>query len=170
MMRQVLSENGFAIDSYENPTLALEKFKAHSYDLVVLDTKMSDLNGFASYREIKRLDKKVKVCFLTAGEMYYDEYPDIFSSLSVNRFIRKPIDNEELLNRVKEILVDDTTIQVLNRDDVLTILLIKCWRRSYYIELVLIATETLTPRSIKIYLPLSADRSGIRSLNHPRMT
>ena len=84
------SENGFVVDSYE---------KAHSYDLVIPDIKMPDLNGFALYREIKRLDKKVKVCFPTAGEMYYDEYQDIFSSLSVNHFIRKPIDNEELLNR-----------------------------------------------------------------------
>ena len=99
VLRQVLSENGSVVDSYENPFLALEKFKAHSYDLVIPDIKMPDLNGFALYREIKRLDKKVKVCFPTAGEMYYDEYQDIFSSLSVNHFIRKPIDNKELLNR-----------------------------------------------------------------------
>jgi two-component system catabolic regulation response regulator CreB/two-component system response regulator ChvI len=110
VLEKVLGENGFVADSYENPFLALENFKAHSYDLAILDINMPDLNGFALYREIKRLDKKVMVCFLTAGEMYYDEYPDIFSSLPANRFIRKPIDNEELLNRVKEILVDDTNI------------------------------------------------------------
>jgi CheY-like chemotaxis protein len=39
------------VDSFENPTLALEKFKAHSYDLAVLDIKMPDLNGFALYRD-----------------------------------------------------------------------------------------------------------------------
>ncbi|MFZ0222261.1 MAG: response regulator, partial [Candidatus Nitrosopolaris sp.] len=44
--------------------IPLEKFKPHSYNLVILDIKMPDLNGFALYREIKRLDKKVKVCFL----------------------------------------------------------------------------------------------------------
>jgi len=64
---------------------------------------MSDLNGFALYGEIKGLDKKVKVCFLTAGEMYYDEYPDIFSSLHVKCFIRKPIEIEELMERINEI-------------------------------------------------------------------
>jgi DNA-binding response OmpR family regulator len=69
---------------------------------------MPDLNGFALYREIKRLDNKVKVCFLTAGEMYYGEYPDIFSSPQANCFIRKPIENEELLKRIKEIIADDT--------------------------------------------------------------
>jgi len=74
-----LGENGFVVDTYEDPFLALRNFKAHSYDLVILDVKMPKLNGFALYREIKRLDKKVKICFLTAGEMYYG-YSDIFSS------------------------------------------------------------------------------------------
>src|SRR5215472_16499920 len=104
VLREVLGENGFVVDSYENPTLALEKFKAHPYALVVLDIKMPVL-----YREIKRLDKKVKVCFLTAAEMYYDEYPDIFSSLPNKYFIRKPIENEELMARVNEIITDDTS-------------------------------------------------------------
>ena len=110
VLREVLSENGFVVDSYENPELALEKFKAHSYDLVVLDIKMPELNGFALYREIKKLDKKVKVCFLTAAEMYYEEYPDIFSSLPKKYFIRKPIENEELMARINEIIADGTNI------------------------------------------------------------
>jgi DNA-binding response OmpR family regulator len=81
--------------------------KAHSYDLAILDIKMPQLNGFALYREIKKLDKKLKICFLTAGEMYYGIYSDIISSLPRNQFIRKPIDNEELMRRVREIIVDD---------------------------------------------------------------
>ena len=87
-----------------NATLALENFNARSYDLIILDIKMPDLNGFALYREIRRLDKKVKVCFLTAGEMYYGVYSDIFSSVPPNCFIRKPIENEELMKRINEII------------------------------------------------------------------
>jgi DNA-binding response OmpR family regulator len=103
-----LSENGYVVDSYEDPLLALEKFKTHLYDLVILDIRMPELNGFELYREIRRLDKKVKICFLTAGEMYYGVYSDIFSSLPVNHFIRKPIDNEGLIKRINEIIVDET--------------------------------------------------------------
>jgi DNA-binding response OmpR family regulator len=109
VLEKVLGEKGYMVDSYENPTLALENFKAHSYDLVILDIKMPNLNGFALYREIKRLDKEVKVCFLTAGETDYSVYPDLFSSLHANCFIRKPIENEELMKRINEIIVDDTT-------------------------------------------------------------
>jgi len=108
VLEKVLGEYGFAVDSYENPKLALEKFKSHSYDLVILDIKMPELNGFALYREIKRLDKKVKVCFLTAAEKYHDTYSDIFSSLPNKYFIRKPIQNEELMARINEIITDDT--------------------------------------------------------------
>jgi DNA-binding response OmpR family regulator len=108
VLEKVLGENGFVVDSYENPTLALEKFKVHSYDLVILDIKMPELNGFVLYREIKRLDKKVKVCFLTAAEMYHDAYSDIFSSLHSKYFIRKPIGNEELMSRINEIIAEDT--------------------------------------------------------------
>ena len=114
VLEEVLGENGFVVDSYKDPLLALGKFKAHSYNLVILDIKMPELNGFALYREIKRLDKKVKVCFLTAGEMYYGVYSDIFS-LPANCFIRKPIDNEELMKRINEIIVDDTTISIRSK-------------------------------------------------------
>ena len=109
-LEKVLVENGFAVDSYEDPFLALKRFKAHLYDLVILDIKMPELNGFGLYREIKRLDKKVKVCFLTAGEMYHGAYSDIFSSLPANHFIRKPIDNAGLIERINEIIADNTII------------------------------------------------------------
>src|SRR5215469_12653854 len=112
VLEELFSENRFVVDSFENPTLALEKFKAHSYDLVVLDIKMPDLNGFALYRQIKRF-KKVKVCFITAGEIYYNEYLDIFSSVPAKYFIRKPIENEELMNRINEIIADDTQLRRL---------------------------------------------------------
>jgi len=53
-LEKVLDENGFTVDSYDDPLLALEKFRANLYDLVILDIKMPEMNGFALYREIKR--------------------------------------------------------------------------------------------------------------------
>ena len=103
-LRKVLEKNGFIVDSYENPFLALENFKPHYYDLLILDIKMPKMSGFSFYREIKKRDDKMKVCFLTAGEMYYGSYSDIFSSLPANCFIRKPITNEELLEHIDRIM------------------------------------------------------------------
>ena len=106
VLEKVLIEYGYVVDSYEHPLVALDKFKPYLYNLVILDIRMPDLNGFALYREIKRLDKKVKICFLTAGEStpYYGVYSDIFSSLPADCFIRKPIENEELMKRINEII------------------------------------------------------------------
>jgi two-component system, OmpR family, response regulator ChvI len=103
-LRKVLEKNGFIVDSYENPFLALENFKPHYYDLLILDIKMPKMSGFSFYREIKKRDDKLKICFLTAGEMYYGSYSDIFSSLPANCFIRKPITNDELLEHIDRIM------------------------------------------------------------------
>lgn len=113
-LREVLEQNGFKVDSYEDPLLALENFEAHLYDLVILDIKMPEMNGFSLYREIKKSEKYLKICFLTAGEMYYGSYSDIFSSLPANYFIRKPVGNEELLRRIDEI-INDTAIRIKSK-------------------------------------------------------
>ena len=114
-LEKALEQNGFKVDSYESPLIALEKFKPHHYDLVILDIKMPELNGFVLYREIKRLDKMVKICFLTAGEMYYGVYSDIFSSIPANYFKRKPINNEELMKWIYEIIFDEPTIWIRSK-------------------------------------------------------
>jgi two-component system catabolic regulation response regulator CreB/two-component system response regulator ChvI len=72
------------------------------------------MNGFSLYREIKRSDNYLKICFLTAGEMYYGAYSDIFSSLPANYFIRKPVGNEELMRRIEDI-INDTAIQIRSK-------------------------------------------------------
>jgi DNA-binding response OmpR family regulator len=100
----VLQDNGFKVDSYQDPILALENFKSHFYDLVILDIKMPQMDGFVVYNEIKKLDNRIKVCFLTAGEIYYGLHTDSFSSADPKCFIRKPIQNDELIKRVLQII------------------------------------------------------------------
>lgn len=111
-LREVLELSGFTVDSYEDPFLALDKFRPNFYDLLILDIKMPGMNGFALYREIKKLDESVKVCFLTAGEVYDAAYSDIISSIPVNCFIRKPVTNKELLKRINTIIDDSGSKRV----------------------------------------------------------
>jgi|GEM_PF-388192 CheY-like chemotaxis protein len=111
---KALEQCGFKVDSYEYPLIALDSFKPHFYDLVILDIKMPKMNGFSFYREIKKLDKDLKICFLSAGEMYYGVYSDILSRLPANYFIRKSISNEELVNRINEIVDDDKPMGIID--------------------------------------------------------
>jgi DNA-binding response OmpR family regulator len=102
-----LEENGFKVDSFTDPLSALENFKeeAGMYELLILDMKMPQMNGFELYRQIKKIDDKVKVCFLTASEMYYEEFrKELFPALDNNCYIQKPIENEMLIKRLNRIL------------------------------------------------------------------
>jgi DNA-binding LytR/AlgR family response regulator len=53
------------------PQDVMEKFRPGVYDLVVLDIKMPIINGLQLYQEIRKVDKNVKVCFITASGEYY---------------------------------------------------------------------------------------------------
>jgi DNA-binding response OmpR family regulator len=106
-IRKVLEDNGFNVDSYEDPHLALKNFKPNYYDLVIIDIKMPQMNGFAFHREVKAQDKEVKTCFLTAGELQSDHHSDdTFSSLPANCHIQIPIENKRLIERIEEIMTE----------------------------------------------------------------
>jgi DNA-binding response OmpR family regulator len=101
----VLKRGGYDVDTFENPFIALEKLKPGFYDLIILDVKMPQMDGFELYREIKKVDKKAKICFLTASELYYENFrKEKFTSLDEELFIIKPISNAELLNKIDFIL------------------------------------------------------------------
>jgi DNA-binding response OmpR family regulator len=106
-LKLVLEENGFQVNSFTDPLLALENFKgeAAKYELLILDIQMPYMNGFELYRQIKKINDKVKVCFLTAGEMDYEQFgKELFPALDENCYIQKPIENEMLIRRINRII------------------------------------------------------------------
>ena len=106
-----LEDDGFKVDTFTDPLSALSAFKEdkrrRKYDLLILDIKMPDMNGFELYEQIKKIDDKVKVCFLTAyGEGYTEEFKKMFPSSSLGvSFVRKPIRVDDLVKKVKEMVM-----------------------------------------------------------------
>jgi DNA-binding response OmpR family regulator len=103
-----LEDGGFKVDSFTNPSLALSKFKSDhkKYQLLILDIKMPEMNGFELYEEIRKIDNNVKTCFLTAfGEGYTEEFGRRFSSSINVSFIRKPIRVDDLVKKVNEMMM-----------------------------------------------------------------
>ena len=85
--------------------MALENFKAGSYDLLLLDIKMPEMDGFHLYQEMKKINNKIKLCFLTASGMYYEQFrKEQFSGIDKDLFLRKPIENEDMLVRINAII------------------------------------------------------------------
>jgi CheY-like chemotaxis protein len=102
----VLENDGFKVDSFADPLLVLQNFKAGLYDLVLLDIIMPKMNGFELYEEIKKLDDKVRICFLTAATAYYEVFAkEAFPDLDMeNCFIQKPIETTELISKLNELM------------------------------------------------------------------
>ena len=100
-----LEYQGFKVEAFNDPRKALLNFKPDYYDLVVLDIKMPDMDGFELYNEILKIDSKANVCFLTASELYYKEFRDKeYNALDKDLFIRKPIANEELIKVINQLI------------------------------------------------------------------
>jgi DNA-binding response OmpR family regulator len=95
-----LEDNGFKVDAFTKPLAALSNFKADFYDLVILDIKMTDMNGFELYKEMRKIDPQVKVLFFTASETFYDDLERIFPAFNKKQFIVKPTQLDELVERI----------------------------------------------------------------------
>ena len=103
--RLALEDHGFEVDSFNDPLLALSKYRPGLYDLVILDIKMPNMDGFELYLEIKKIDNSANVCFITASEQYYEEFrKKEYYALDRNLFIRKPIRMDDLVKKVNEMI------------------------------------------------------------------
>jgi DNA-binding response OmpR family regulator len=98
-----LEDGGFDVDAFTDPELALSSFKPGLYDLVIIDIKMPQIDGFVLYELLKTVDPGVKVCFLTASEMYREEIREVeHCALNKDLFLQKPISNNDLILEIKK--------------------------------------------------------------------
>jgi DNA-binding NtrC family response regulator len=103
-LANVLEGNGFVVDTFDDPLLALQDFRKDFYDLLILDIKMGKMNGFELYDEIRMIDDKVKVCFLTANKSIYGAFIHVSNDLKDNQFIQIPIQNEDLIKIINKLI------------------------------------------------------------------
>jgi CheY-like chemotaxis protein len=99
-----LEEGGsFDVDAFTDPLLALKSFKPNFYDLVLIDIVMPKIDGFELSERLKKVDPNVKVCFLTASEMYHEEFRKVeHCALNKDLFLQKPISTDDLLREINK--------------------------------------------------------------------
>jgi CheY-like chemotaxis protein len=116
-IKNILEDNGFQVDAFNDPTTSLKSYTANLYDLVILDIKMPKMDGFELYTKIREKDPKVKICFLTASEMYYEKFRKARSEfgriIGEDCFIQKPIKNEDLVKKLTAIMNSDITTMLV---------------------------------------------------------
>jgi two-component system, OmpR family, sensor histidine kinase VicK len=95
----------FEVDAYNDPAIALSKFKPGYYDLLLIDLKMPKIDGLELYEKIRKIDNEVMVWFITAYETYYRslrEIPSISNGEnSSGHVIEKPIEIDKLVKQIK---------------------------------------------------------------------
>ena len=98
-LKLFLEENGFEVEAYNNPSLAIANYRPGIYHVLILDIKMPQIDGFELYERIHKMDTNANVFFLTAVSDF-SGYKGGNKPLGENRFIQKPIDGPELLKRI----------------------------------------------------------------------
>jgi len=106
-LARILETSEFSVEIFTNAKIALGTFKAAYYDLAVIDVRMPGMNGFELYSEIKSIDNKIKVLFLTAlKDLHnYDDFKfKVSPKLHQRHFVQKPVNDDEFLEQVYCIL------------------------------------------------------------------
>jgi two-component system, OmpR family, response regulator VicR len=102
ILQEHLVMNGFdstiAVDGAEG----LAVFRRQRVDLCLVDVMMPRMDGFSFAREVRRLDQRVPLMFLTAKALKEDRIKGL--KIGADDYITKPFSMEELLLRIKAVL------------------------------------------------------------------
>jgi DNA-binding response OmpR family regulator len=104
-----LVNQGFIVDTYNDPMAALVHFKSKEYDVVILDIRMSKMTGFDLYREMVKLDGKTNYCFFTAFDIHQSEFEKVFPDVNVRAFLKKPISPSQMVERLNLVVNQPVT-------------------------------------------------------------
>lgn len=100
-----LERNGFEVDAYTDPILALQNFKGGIYRLLLLDFKMPKMGGIEFFSRIKKEDDRVKICFFSASEPLTSHCKDMFqNSPDKFLFVSKPLSTSVMVKQIKQFL------------------------------------------------------------------
>ncbi len=101
MLQDYLSRYGYQVSKAMTAASAMERLKHHQVDLVLLDIRLPDEDGFGLLREIRRWSN-VPVIMLTGLEETADRVVGL--ELGADDYLTKPFDPRELLARIRAVL------------------------------------------------------------------
>ena len=102
ILQEYLEMKGFTVDWAKDGLAGLKTFKEKSFQLCILDVMMPEMDGFALAAELKSLEPGIPLIFLTAKSLKVDVLKGF--NLGADDYIKKPVDEEELLARIEAVL------------------------------------------------------------------
>ncbi len=146
LMKTLLDDFGFDHDIAENGKIAIEKLGNKSYDLILMDLHMPEMNGFEATEYIRnKMNSQIPIIALTADVTTADL--NKCKAVGMNDYISKPIDERVLYNKIVYLLKESLPIQENS----------SCTDKSKYSDLTYLKKRTkdnpeLMKEMIEIYL------------------
>ena len=101
LLQTFLKSKGFDVTLAQNGKIAFDKFNSDTYQFCIFDVMMPEMVGFTLAKEIREIDRKVPILFLTAKSMKEDKLEGF--SIGADDYLTKPFAMEELLARITAI-------------------------------------------------------------------
>lgn len=98
ILKAYLTQKGYTVFLATDGQAALDVYRDENVDACVLDVMMPIKDGFTVAKEIRRVDKRVPVLFLTAKSLEADKLKGF--EIGADDYITKPFSMEELLARI----------------------------------------------------------------------
>jgi two-component system, OmpR family, response regulator ResD len=115
IIRKYAVFEGYTVEEAGNGMEAVEKCRANTYDLIIMDVMMPELDGFSAVREIRRFCQTPVLMLSARGE----EYDRIHGfELGIDDYVVKPFSPRELVMRVGAILKRSGKTELPDQDQV----------------------------------------------------
>lgn len=102
VIQDLLSMNGYKVHLARDGKEGLHFFNKSSYDLCLVDIMMPKKDGFSLAEDIRKVNSKVPLVFLTARNQKEDKIKGL--KIGADDYITKPFDTDEFLLRIQAIL------------------------------------------------------------------
>lgn len=114
LMKTVLDDFGFERDIAENGKIAIEKLKNNTYDIILMDLQMPEMNGFDATEYIRNTMKlTIPIIALTADVTTVDL--EKCKAVGMNDYLAKPIDERLLYSKIVSLIKKNS---VMNEDNI----------------------------------------------------
>jgi PAS domain S-box-containing protein len=111
LMKTLLDDFGFERDIVSNGKLAIEKLKTKTYDVILMDLQMPEMNGFEATEYIRnKLNSKVPIIALTADVTTVDLAK--CKAVGMNDYIAKPVDERLLYSKIVGLVKKPTLVKI----------------------------------------------------------
>lgn len=108
ILEKILTAKGYSVITATNGTNAIALAKSQHPDLIILDIVMPGMDGGEVSAKLQEhpLTRSIPVIFLTALLTKREEYQEKYT-INSNIIFAKPIDTEELLAQIEELLCNE---------------------------------------------------------------